>query len=102
VVKYTKRVYTISEIKDIVAPIAKARQAGRVSLVGSYARNEATWTSNVDLMIDFDRIEPLFDLAGLQADLEESLKKPVDILKTPALDDEFYERIMNDKIELFQ
>jgi predicted nucleotidyltransferase len=101
VVKYTKRVYTVSEIRDIVAPIARARKVEKLSLIGSYARNEATWTSNVDLMIDFDRVDPLFDLGGLQADLEEGLKKPVDIVKTPALDDEFYEQIMRDAIEIY-
>lgn len=42
-------VYTIDEIKKNVVPIAKAHDVGRIYLFGSYARGEATPSSDIDL-----------------------------------------------------
>ncbi|MEY8576271.1 nucleotidyltransferase domain-containing protein [Oscillospiraceae bacterium 21-37] len=38
----TRKVYTINEIKGIVAPIAQKHGVNRVYLFGSYARGDAT------------------------------------------------------------
>ena len=46
------RVYTIEEIKSIVAPIAAAHDVDRIYLFGSYARGEATASSDIDLRVD--------------------------------------------------
>lgn len=44
--------YTIDEIKRTVEPIAKKHDLRAVWLFGSYARGEATDSSDVDLVID--------------------------------------------------
>ena len=46
------KVYTIEEIKNIVTPIAKAYGVQRVFLFGSYARGNATSSSDLDFRID--------------------------------------------------
>ena len=48
----TRKVYTINEIKGIVAPIAKKHGVNKVYLFGSYARGEATPSSDVDLCVE--------------------------------------------------
>lgn len=65
------RVYTIEEIKAIVAPIAAAHDVERIYLFGSYARGEATATSDIDLRVDKGRLKGLFALGALYADLED-------------------------------
>ena len=42
--------YTINEIKDKTAPIARTYGIGRMSLFGSYARGEANDDSDVDFV----------------------------------------------------
>ena len=72
------KVYTIDEIKNIVAPIAKAYGVQRVFLFGSYARGEATSASDLDFRVDKGSLRGLFALGGLYSDLEESFGKELD------------------------
>ena len=55
-------VYTIEEIKSIVTPIAAAHDVDRIYLFGSYARGEATASSDIDLRVDKGRLKGLFAL----------------------------------------
>ena len=50
-----------------------------LALFGSVARNEATSTSDVDLLVEFDRPVGLFGLFALQDYLEGLLGCPVDL-----------------------
>ncbi|MDR1640307.1 MAG: nucleotidyltransferase domain-containing protein [Clostridiales bacterium] len=101
--KYTRHVYTIPEIKAIVAPIAKSRGTGKICLFGSYSRHEATWRSDVDLLVECGKISDLFELAGLYGELEEGLRKPIDIVTTDTMEynQEFFQEIMKDEVEIY-
>jgi predicted nucleotidyltransferase len=101
-VKYTRHVYTLSEIKDIVAPIARSHGLDKVYLFGSYARGDAVWKSDIDFRIDGAKIQTLFDLGGLYADLEEGLRKPIDIVVSDAVDDELYEEIKGEEVLIYE
>jgi predicted nucleotidyltransferase len=100
--KYTRHVYTLAEIKDIVTPIAKLHGVAKVSLFGSYARGEAIWKSDVDFRIDSGNIRTLFDLGGLYADLEEGLRKPVDIVTSDAMSAAFSSGIQGDEVVIYE
>ena len=58
-----KQVYSIDEIRKIVAPIAKQHGVDKVFLFGSYARGDATPASDVDLCVDAPKLRGLFDSA---------------------------------------
>lgn len=75
-----QKIYTIEEIRQIVAPIAHKYNASSVYLFGSYARGEATADSDVDLIIDFQFTVSLFVLAELINELEKALGKHVDVI----------------------
>ena len=60
----TNKIYSISEIKDIVSPIAKKYGVENVYLFGSYARGEATPDSDLDLRIDKGKLRGLIMLGG--------------------------------------
>ena len=57
------QVYSIDEIREIVAPIAKQHGVDKVFLFGSYARGDATPASDVDLCVDAPKLRGLFALA---------------------------------------
>lgn len=92
--------YTIPQLRNIVAPIAKAYGAERVYLFGSYARGDVTDTSDIDLRIDKGKIRGLA-LAGLLVDLEDALGLPVDLLTTASLDERFLSAIKEDEVILY-
>lgn len=98
--------YTIEEIKAIIAPIAKLHSVDRVYLFGSYARGEATEQSDIDLCIDAAAIRGMFALGSLYADLEEALRKPLDIVTVKSLkyntNTTFLENMRKDRVLIYE
>lgn len=80
-------IYTIEELAGIVAPIAEKYQIPAIYLFGSYARGTATDTSDIDLLIDTTgtSLTSLFALGALYCDLEDAMKKPVDLITMSSL-----------------
>ena len=74
----------LTYIKDVVGQIAPAYPVISIDLFGSYANDEATIDSDVDLLVCFDeRIASLFDLSGLKLDIQEKINKKVDVVAGP-------------------
>ena len=97
-----KRIYTVDEIRRVVADIANEYGVSKVTLFGSYARGDADNNSDIDLRIDKGRLRGLFQLSGFRIDLEERLGTPVDVLTTESLDEEFLNRIQSEEVMLFE
>lgn len=97
----TDRIYSIEEIKNVVAPIAKRYGVDRVYLFGSYARGEATTSSDLDFRVDRGAIRDLFALGGLYADLEDAFEKHLDLLTTGSLDRDFLSRIAKEEVLIY-
>lgn len=99
-------VYSIDEIRDIIAPIAKLHGVDKVFLFGSYARGDATASSDVDLCVDAPALRGLFALGGLYADFEDALSKRIDVVTTGSLkynkDEAFLENLRKDRVLLYE
>ena len=80
-------IYSIDELRRRIAPVARKYKIPVIYLFGSYARNEATDNSDVDIMIDREgsAIRGMFDMGGLYTDLCESLEKDVDLITVQTL-----------------
>ena len=52
----------------------------RAAFFGSIVRGEMTDESDIDILIEFEGRKSLLDLAGLKLDLEDALKRRVDLL----------------------
>lgn len=81
-------IYTLDELKERITPVAQKYQLRAVYLFGSYARNEATDASDVDILIDRNGsiIRGMFDMGGLYNDLRESVGKEIDLVTTQTLE----------------
>ena len=77
-------IYTLEQLKELIAPIAEKHQLSAVYLFGSYARGTAKETSDVDLLVDTTgtSLTSLFALGALYCDLEDALQKRVDLITT--------------------
>ncbi|MFI0435630.1 MAG: nucleotidyltransferase family protein [Parachlamydiaceae bacterium] len=72
---------TIPTIKKKVLPILKRHAVERAAIFGSFARGEAKANSDVDLLIEYkSKDKSLFDLVDLKSELEETLKRKVDLV----------------------
>ena len=97
-----ERRYTISEIQNLVKPVAIRYGVERISLFGSYARGDANLGSDIDLHIDKGAIRGYFKLAGFHREIEEALDMHVDVITTGALDKEFLSRIAKEEVVLYE
>jgi len=94
--------------QDVVVKILKqksaemAKQFGVKSLLlfGSVARNEATTTSDVDLLVEFNRPVGYFGLFALQDYLEKLLGCSVDLGTPDSLKPRIRERVMRELIRI--
>ncbi len=73
-------------------PISKAY------LFGSYARNEQTQESDLDIVVDFEHQANLFDLISLQQNLSELLELKVDLLSSKGVSKFVKPYIEQDKV----
>jgi predicted nucleotidyltransferase len=80
-------VYTIEELRQKIAPIARKYDIPAVYLFGSYARGEADDNSDVDILIERagSAIQTAFQMGGLYEDLSVAFSKGVDLVTTGTL-----------------
>ena len=101
-----ENVYTINELRSIVAPIAKQHNVHSVYLFGSYARGSATSASDIDLCVDAPALKGMFALGSLYADLEDALRKKLDLITFGSLkyntDTRFIENLRKDQVLLYE
>ena len=57
-------VYTIDQIKEKIAPVAKQYDLSKIYLFGSYARGEADEKSDVDIALELEDDSIYFDVYG--------------------------------------
>lgn len=88
------------KIKKQIKPILRKHSVARAAIFGSYARNEQTKKSDLDLLIKFKGRKSLLDLVGLEQDLEEELKMEVDVLTYGSINHLIKERILLEQVPI--
>ncbi len=94
---------TFDEIRNLIAPVLELYHVKSAYLFGSYARGEATETSDVDLFVVFDDDDiSLFEVGGLLETLKEALQMNVDLLTDGnKLTKRFQENLYRDMIHIY-
>ncbi len=95
---------TFDEIRNLIAPVLELYHVKSAYLFGSYARGEATETSDVDLFVVFDDDDDisLFEVGGLLETLKEALQMNVDVLTDGnKLTKRFQENLYRDMIHIY-
>ncbi|MCM1127273.1 MAG: nucleotidyltransferase domain-containing protein [Lachnospiraceae bacterium] len=92
----------ISNISNIVTPIAQKYGADRVALFGSRARNTANETSDYDFIISKGKIQSLFQLAAFIDELEKAFGGAVDVITDTSSDAGFLDRIKKDEVVVYE
>ena len=76
-----KRKYTIEEIRELLLPLLSEVPVSKAVLFGSYARNEATETSDIDIFIDSNGKLNDWSFYEFCDQLEECVGKKVDVIE---------------------
>ncbi len=87
----------IIEIREKILHALKQNDVKRASLFGSVVRGELTDESDIDILVEFKGRKSLLDLVGLKLELEEMLKRKVDILTYNSLHPLLKDRILREQ-----
>ncbi|MBI2647166.1 nucleotidyltransferase family protein [Candidatus Woesearchaeota archaeon] len=92
----------LRKLQQKIVPILKSNNVVRAGIFGSYARGEAKKMSDVDILIKVRNGKKfsLFDLVGLQMELEEKLGKKVDLLTYNGISPYLKKYILEDEIKI--
>lgn len=89
----TRAVMTRSDVLDFLRAhkdeLARRFGVGDIALFGSFSRDEAKETSDIDILVRFDRPPTLRSFFGTQFYLEDRLGRRVDLVTHKALRSEF-------------
>ena len=72
----------------------------RLSLFGSFARDEGRDDSDVDLLVEFNRPVGLFEFVRLRRQLAEIVSRPVELVTPAALKPQLRDRIVAEAVSV--
>lgn len=102
--EYKKHIYSIEEIAVAVNEIANSYPSiEEIILFGSYARQQATSCSDIDLLITSpEKIRPMIMWSFL-GDVKDELQKPVEVFRLGDIDQnsEFFQSVMKEGIKIY-
>ena len=92
----------IQTIKTKAIPILESQGIVKAAIFGSHATGKAKPNSDVDLLIEFSGRKSLFDLVGLKLELEDVLKKNVDLLTYRSMHPPLRDIILKEQIVIYE
>jgi uncharacterized protein len=90
----------IKRYRSEILDLAMRHGAGNVRVFGSLARGEGKEDSDLDLLVTLGEGRSLLDLVGLKQDLEDLVRRPVDVVTERALSPHLRERVLSEAVPL--
>ncbi len=91
---------TLDEIQKILRQqkefLREKYKIKEIGIFGSFVRGEQTYTSDVDILVDFYEIPDFLTFLEIERVLEELLGIKVDLVRKPALRKEIYEQVLQE------
>lgn len=99
--KKEKKLKTMEKIIPKIKKILKKNKVVRAGIAGSYARGEQKGKSDIDILVEInDPKMSLLGFVGLKLDLEEALRKKVDLVEYKMIRSEIRDNILKDEVKI--
>jgi uncharacterized protein len=90
----------LEDIKVKALPILKQAEVKKAALFGSYVRGDNTNESDIDFLVELPEDATLFELGGLKINLEEKLKRKVDVVTYKSISPIIRDSILSNQYQL--
>ena len=90
----------LKEKRQEILRIAAEHGARNVRVFGSVARGEADEESDIDFLVEMEPGRSLFDLGGLQMELEGLLGHRVDVVTEKGLKSRIRQRVFSEAVQV--
>ncbi len=97
-----KSLLTVETIKQALSPLFYKYGVRKAAIFGSVARGEATESSDIDLLVEFEENRSLLDLIGLKQDAEELLGVEVDVVTYNSLHPLLEDQILTSQVVIYE
>ena len=92
----------LETLKRMAIPILKANGVKKAAVFGSFARGDANENSDVDLLVKYEEGTSLFDVVDLKNQLEAALGREVDLVSYDFIDKYIKERVLRERVPLYE
>ncbi len=99
--KLDKKLELSEEIKNKIISILVKHGIKKILVFGSYARNEATFNSDLDLIVEFPEGSSLLDHVSIELELSEILNMKIDLLSQNGISPYMKDKIMKEAIVIY-
>ncbi|MCR5660692.1 MAG: nucleotidyltransferase domain-containing protein [bacterium] len=98
----SEMILTLTDIQQIVKPLAEKYHISEVYLFGSYARNEATSASDIDFLVFGGEQFKLTSIFAFAEELRMLINKKIDVFEINEVNrnSKFYETIMKERVKV--
>ncbi|MCK5299964.1 MAG: nucleotidyltransferase family protein [Candidatus Aenigmarchaeota archaeon] len=86
------------KVKRKILPVLLRNDVVHAGIFGSFVRGEQKKNSDIDILVEFKGRKSLFDLAGLEIELEDLLGIKVDLLTYNSIHPLLKDRIIKEEI----
>ena len=92
-----------AEVKKLITPVLRQYNVIAASVFGSVARGEARADSDVDLLLRMGSLPfGIWGFVALKQDLEQALRKKVDVVSEKAINPRLRKKISKDLISIYE
>jgi predicted nucleotidyltransferase len=93
-----RREEIIAKLRALKAELARESHVAAIAVFGSVARDEAREDSDIDILVEFDKVPDIFSFLRLQDQLSERLGKRVDLVTKRGLHPALRDRILEEAV----
>ena len=90
----------VEEIKKKVLPILKKYGVKKAGVFGSVVRGDAREDSDVDILVEIESKMSLLDFVGLKLELEEALRRKVDLGEYSVIKPVIKDQILSEEVPI--
>ncbi len=91
---------TTEEIRKKVLPILQHHRIKKAALFGSSVRGEMREDSDIDILVEIEDNISLLDFVGIKLELEEILRRKVDLVEYSTIKPFLKEKIIREQVPL--